>query len=275
MRLSAVDEADTLRDRLSRALTSPRSGNRAFAALALRRLPGPELELELLRRTLVDPAPEVRRAAGLAVRDSGDEALFTACLQALDHRTSVIRQHAAEALGTLGRAEAVEPLVQHLVRIGQGSGSASGSAAPRGSVFVGTQRAYVQDFDAAIANNAAIADPVIGVISEGATLDVRVLGSGFDIEVWVHRGAGAYICGEETGLLESLEGKRGMPRIKPPFPAVKGLFDQPTIINNVETLMNVPFILERGADWFRSYGSDERNTGTIRLLSGHRRPWTG
>jgi len=98
----------------------------------------------------------------------------------------------------------------------------------------------------------------------------NVLGSGFDIEIWVHRGAGAYICGEETGLLESLEGKRGMPRIKPPFPAVKGLFDQPTIINNVETLMNVPFILERGADWFKSYGSDERNTGTkVFSISGH------
>jgi len=71
---------------------------------------------------------------------------------------------------------------------------------------------------------------------------------------YVHRGAGAYICGEETGLLESLEGKRGWPRIKPPFPAVKGAFNRPTVINNVETLAMLPDILDRGVDWFRSMG---------------------
>src|SRR5881392_3352375 len=93
---------------------------------------------------------------------------------------------------------------------------------------------------------------------------------GWDFEIVVHHGAGAYICGEETGLLESLEGKRGLPRIKPPFPAVVGLFGKPTIINNVETLMNVPHIVEKGADWFKGFGPDEKNTGTkVFSISGH------
>ena len=78
--------------------------------------------------------------------------------------------------------------------------------------------------------------------------------NGRNVECYVHRGAGAYICGEETGLLESLEGKRGWPRIKPPFPAVAGLFQRPTVINNVETLAVLPDILTRGVDWFRSMG---------------------
>ena len=81
-----------------------------------------------------------------------------------------------------------------------------------------------------------------------------ILGKGFDLEVVVHRGAGAYICGEETALLESLEGKRGHPRLKPPFPASIGLFQCPTVINNVETLSNVPSIIQNGADWFLGKG---------------------
>lgn len=80
--------------------------------------------------------------------------------------------------------------------------------------------------------------------------------SKFSVDCYVHRGAGAYICGEETGLLESLEGKRGWPRIKPPFPAVKGLFGRPTIINNVETLACVPHIVEHGVDWFKGLGCE-------------------
>ena len=78
-----------------------------------------------------------------------------------------------------------------------------------------------------------------------------ILGSGFSCSLVVHRGAGAYICGEETALLDSLEGKRGNPRLKPPFPANQGLYQGPTLINNVETLSNVPHIVENGADWFR------------------------
>lgn len=81
-----------------------------------------------------------------------------------------------------------------------------------------------------------------------------ILGKGFHLDVFMHRGAGAYICGEETGLIESLEGKRAWPRIKPPFPAVEGAFRKPTIVNNVETLANVPFIVDRGIDWFKSIG---------------------
>ena len=88
----------------------------------------------------------------------------------------------------------------------------------------------------------------------------NIFGSGYDLEVTVHRGAGAYICGEETALLNSLEGKRGEPRLKPPFPAVEGLYRKPTIVNNVETLAYLVPILERGAEWFASVGT-ERSKG--------------
>src|SRR4029453_17645885 len=86
-------------------------------------------------------------------------------------------------------------------------------------------------------------------------------GSPLGPDLTVHRGAGAYICGEETGLIESLEGKRGQPRIKPPFPAVSGVFNAPTIVNNVETLCCVTHILQRGAEWFSKIGRNEKNTG--------------
>ncbi len=96
-----------------------------------------------------------------------------------------------------------------------------------------------------------------------------IQGSGFDLEVTVHRGAGAYICGEETGLLESLEGKPGKPRIKPPFPAVVGLFGCPTIVNNVKTLASVPWIIANGAAAYAAIGTKE-STGTHLFgLSGH------
>jgi NADH-quinone oxidoreductase subunit F len=85
-------------------------------------------------------------------------------------------------------------------------------------------------------------------------LGQNILDSGFDLDMVVHRGAGAYICGEETALLESLEGKRGYPRLKPPFPATIGLFDCPTVINNVETLANIPLIILNGAEWFLKKG---------------------
>jgi len=108
---------------------------------------------------------------------------------------------------------------------------------------------------------------------EHGYLGRNIRGSGFDCEVYLHRGAGAYECGEETALLESLEGKRGLPRVKPPFPASVGLFGCPTAINNVETLANLPCIVTRGADWYRSIGK-EKNTGPkLYCLSGHvRRP---
>ncbi|HUD70442.1 MAG TPA: NADH-quinone oxidoreductase subunit NuoF [Dongiaceae bacterium] len=100
-------------------------------------------------------------------------------------------------------------------------------------------------------------------------LGKNILGSGYDLDVLVYRGAGAYICGEETALLESLEGKRGLPRLKPPFPAVVGLYGCPTIINNVETLANVPYIAERGAAWFASIGRPKNTGPKLFCLSGH------
>jgi NADH-quinone oxidoreductase subunit F len=97
----------------------------------------------------------------------------------------------------------------------------------------------------------------------------NILGTGYDLDLLVHRGAGAYICGEETALLESIEGKRGHPRLKPPFPAVVGLYGCPTVINNVETLANVPHIVNNGPEWYAGIGV-ERNTGTRLFgVSGH------
>ncbi len=96
-----------------------------------------------------------------------------------------------------------------------------------------------------------------------------ILGSGYSLRIHVHRGAGAYICGEETGLIESLEGKRAYPRIKPPFPAVYGVFGSPTIVNNVETLACVKHIAAHGSDWFRSFGPESGPGPKLYCVSGH------
>jgi NADH-quinone oxidoreductase subunit F len=103
---------------------------------------------------------------------------------------------------------------------------------------------------------------------EKGFLGKNILETGFDLDVTVHRGAGAYICGEETGLLESLEGKRGHPRLKPPFPASIGLFQCPTVINNVETLSNIPVIILKGADWFCQQGLPKDGGTRIFGVSG-------
>ncbi|MFQ6607438.1 MAG: NADH-quinone oxidoreductase subunit NuoF [Fidelibacterota bacterium] len=95
-----------------------------------------------------------------------------------------------------------------------------------------------------------------------------ILGTDYHLEVVIHRGAGAYICGEETGLLESLEGKRGWPRIKPPFPAIAGYLQAPTIVNNVETLANLPHIINRGGDWFRAIGPEKGPGPKLFCISG-------
>lgn len=92
-------------------------------------------------------------------------------------------------------------------------------------------------------------------------LGENIFGTGYNLEINVHRGAGAYVCGEETGLIESLEGKRGWPRLKPPFPAVVGLFDCPTVVNNVETIANLPLIFNKGAEYFAGIGPNAKNTG--------------
>ncbi len=99
-------------------------------------------------------------------------------------------------------------------------------------------------------------------------LGKNILGGGDSLECHVHRGAGAYVCGEETGLIESIEGKRGQPRIKPPFPAVEGLFRLPTVVNNVETLSCIPHIIERGADWFTSIGPPHSTGPKLFCISG-------
>ncbi len=104
---------------------------------------------------------------------------------------------------------------------------------------------------------------------EAGLIGTNACGSGWDFELYLHRGAGAYICGEETALLESLEGKKGMPRLKPPFPAAVGLYGCPTTVNNVETIAVAPAILRRGAAWFSALGRP-KNAGTkVFCISGH------
>ena len=104
---------------------------------------------------------------------------------------------------------------------------------------------------------------------ESGLIGKNACDSGFDFDVFLHRGAGAYICGEEMALIESLEGKKGQPRLKPPFPAAMGLYGCPTTVNNVETIAVVPTILRRGASWFSALGR-ENNTGTkVFCISGH------
>ncbi|AUS79119.1 NADH oxidoreductase (quinone) subunit F [Actinoalloteichus sp. AHMU CJ021] len=112
--------------------------------------------------------------------------------------------------------------------------------------------------------NAAVRDA-----REAGYLGKDILGSGFDLDVVVHAGAGAYICGEETALLDSLEGRRGQPRLKPPFPATAGLYASPTVVNNVETIASVPYIVNGGSDWFRTMGRDRSPGPKIYSISGH------
>jgi NADH-quinone oxidoreductase subunit F len=100
-------------------------------------------------------------------------------------------------------------------------------------------------------------------------LGKNILGSGFNLDITVHAGAGAYICGEETALLDSLEGRRGQPRLKPPFPAVAGLYARPTVVNNVESIASVPSILLHGAEWFAQMGTEKSTGFGIFSLSGH------
>jgi NADH-quinone oxidoreductase subunit F len=100
-------------------------------------------------------------------------------------------------------------------------------------------------------------------------LGKNVLGTGYDLELTVHPGAGAYICGEETGLLNSLEGRRGEPRLKPPFPAIKGLYGEPTVVNNVETLAYLPYIMRNGPEWFANVGPERSPGFKVVSISGH------
>jgi NADH:ubiquinone oxidoreductase subunit F (NADH-binding)/NAD-dependent dihydropyrimidine dehydrogenase PreA subunit/(2Fe-2S) ferredoxin len=108
----------------------------------------------------------------------------------------------------------------------------------------------------------------IAEVKRRGLLGYDILGSGFNLEIVIKMGAGAFVCGEETALIHSIEGKRGMPRPRPPFPAVRGLFQKPTVINNVETLANLPMLLEKGAEWFSSVGTASSKGTKVFALSG-------
>ena len=116
---------------------------------------------------------------------------------------------------------------------------------------------------------AEILQKAIDEAYESKLLGKNAAGSGWDFDLYVHQGAGAYICGEESALIESLEGKKGQPRLKPPFPSQKGLYGCPTIINNVETISVVPTILRRGSSWFSSIGRPNNTGSKIFSISGH------
>ncbi len=136
------------------------------------------------------------------------------------------------------------------------------------SYAIGANTAYIY-IRGEFVRETAILEKAIGEARQKNYLGPKVLGHAYDLEIHVHRGAGAYICGEETALIESLEGKRGLPRLKPPFPAVVGVFGCPTVVNNVETLACIPHIIERGGAWFAGIGT-ERSTGTkLFCVSGH------
>jgi NADH-quinone oxidoreductase subunit F len=120
-----------------------------------------------------------------------------------------------------------------------------------------------------LAQEAEILETAIEEAYARGLLGRAMVSSGWAMDMVVHRGAGAYICGEETSLLNSLEGRRGWPRLKPPFPAIKGLFGQPTIVNNVETLMNVPTIIDKGGRWFAELGVEKDGGTRCAAVSGH------
>lgn len=135
------------------------------------------------------------------------------------------------------------------------------------SYCVGIHQAYIY-IRGEYENIALRLEQAIAEAVDKGYLGKNIIGSGFELNLFVHRGAGAYVCGEETALLESLEGKRGNPRLKPPFPASIGLFNCPTVINNVETLSNVPSIILNGADWFGQVGLPKDGGTRIFGVSG-------
>ncbi len=137
------------------------------------------------------------------------------------------------------------------------AGKAIGSH--QGYIYVRGEYRYILD----------ILDVAIEEAYKAGYLGKNILGTGFDFELCTHTGAGAYECGEETALLDSLEGKRGYPRIKPPFPAVAGLYQCPTVVNNVETLSTVPLIIRKGGDWYASLGVPKNGGTRLYSISGH------
>ena len=138
-----------------------------------------------------------------------------------------------------------------------------------GSYAIGCKHAYIY-IRGEYTREAILLDEAIEEAYAKGYLGEKIFGSNFSLDITVHRGAGAYICGEETGLLNSLEGKRGEPRVKPPFPAISGAFGCPTAVNNVESLANIPFIMRMSGDDFAKLGKVDKSGGTRLLsLSGH------
>ncbi len=132
---------------------------------------------------------------------------------------------------------------------------------------IGASRAYIF-IRGEYMHQADVLEAAVAEAREAGFIGDRVMGSDFALDLWVHRGAGAYICGEETALLDALEGKRGNPRLKPPFPAIEGLYQGPTLINNVETLMNVPHILRMGGEQFAEIGTPASTGTKVVCVSG-------
>ncbi len=135
------------------------------------------------------------------------------------------------------------------------------------SYAVGAQRAYIY-LRGEYQHIARWLDEKIAEMETAGLLGERLFGTDYSLRIYTHLGAGAYICGEETALLESLEGKRGQPRVRPPFPPSVGLYGKPTVVNNVETLTNVPLIIQNGAEWYRSMGTSDAPGVKIFSLSG-------
>jgi NADH-quinone oxidoreductase subunit F len=144
-------------------------------------------------------------------------------------------------------------LIEGMVIAGRALGS------HQGYIYVRGEYRYIID----------ILDPAIEEARMAGYVGKNIMGTDFDFEVCTHTGAGAYECGEETALLDSLEGKRGYPRIKPPFPAVAGLYQCPTVVNNVETLSTIPAIIRKGGDWYASLGSPKNGGTRLYSISGH------
>ena len=136
-----------------------------------------------------------------------------------------------------------------------------------GSYAVGAQSAYVY-LRGEFWQLAEFLDGKINELEKAGLLGENLFGTEYSLKIHTHLGAGAYICGEETALLESLEGKRGQPRLRPPFPPSYGLYGKPTVVNNVETFTNIPLILEKGADWYRNLGTEDSAGVKVFSLSG-------
>jgi len=136
-----------------------------------------------------------------------------------------------------------------------------------GSYAVGAQSAYIY-LRGEFWQLAEFLDGKIDELEKAGLLGENLFGTEYSLKIHTHLGAGAYICGEETALLESLEGKRGQPRLRPPFPPSYGLYGKPTVVNNVETFTNIPLILEKGADWYRNLGTEDSAGVKVFSLSG-------